>query len=297
MIRIDAVNRAFCIYYWAKKTLNDSVGASHWSAMRDALNDCATSGWGMGVDDLQEALHHVDSNGGRWTDSSTKTYFGGRGKSYSRALISDMPVSCANFLSAVDDKLPQLQTALQEYQQQCQALEHLRLTEENETDWERIKTSIDTIKTTAERVKPLMWLVPAAVQANVPRLAVGSPAARIEAFSAAGTTRLNQTISFLDTVGNIHDALTVYVDATQAFRGDHRMGLAFAALSYAMTFVPVLGTFYGTIIQKIPGLVTSWTEFMEQYHRERLHPERYLARRASTPPAWRCEICGSSGGY
>lgn len=297
MTRIDAANRAFCIYYWAKRTLVDSVTDSHWGAMNTALNECATVGWGTGVDDLQEALDHIDSNGGRWTDGSTQTYFGGRGKSYARGLISDMPVSCSNFLTAVDDKLPRLRTTLDEYQTRCQVLERLRLSEESSTDWEQIKTAIDAIKTSAEAAKPLMWLVPAAVQASVPRLSVGAPAARIEAFSSAGANRLSQTISFLDTVGNIHDALTVYVDATRAFGGDRRMGLAFASLSYAMTFVPVLGTFYGTIIQKIPGLVTSWTEFMEEYHRTRLHPEHYLGRRSSTPPAWRCEICSSSGGY
>ncbi|MGD9561563.1 MAG: hypothetical protein AB7F88_04670 [Pyrinomonadaceae bacterium] len=297
LIRIDAANRAFCIYYWAKKTLIDSAGDSHWNAMYSALNDCATSGSGVGADDLQEALDHIDSNGGRWSDDETTSYFGGNGKSYKRPLIQDMPVACANFLSAVDDKLPALQTALREYQEKCQALERLRLTPESTTNWEQIKTAIDAVKNSAQAAKPLMWLVPAAVQANVPRLTTGPAAARIEAFSQAGTARISQAISFLDTIGNIHDGLTVYVDATTAFRGDRRAGLAFAALSYALTFVPILGTFYGTIVQKIPGLVTSWTEFMADYHRTRLHPELYLSRRASAPAAWRCEICNSSGGY
>ena len=193
--------------------------------------------------------------------------------------------------------MPRLQTTLTNYQTQCAALERLRLTEESSTNWEQIKTAIDAVKSGAEAVKPLMWLVPAAVQASVPRLSTGAPAARIEAYSSAGTSRLNQTIGFLDAIGNIHDALTVYVDATRAFGGDRRAGLAFASLSYAMTFVPVLGTFYGTIIQKIPGLVSSWTDFMEEYHRTRLHPEHYLGRRPSAPAAWRCEICSSSGGY
>ncbi len=79
--------------------------------------------------------------------------------------------------------------------------------------------------------------------------------------------------------------------------GDRRAGLAFAALSYAMTFVPVLGTFYGTIIQKIPGLIINWRAFMRDYTRRFDDPEGWLRERANRPRAWQCEICGSAGGY
>ena len=294
--RIDMANRAFCIYYHAKQALNDSATENHWTDMYNSLNDCATEGWGMGVDDLQEALDHIDQNNGRWTADNTENYYGGSGKSYNQGIISDAPQSCVNFLDAVDDKLPQMQEAMQVYQTKCQALQRLQLTQESSTDWEEIKNHIDTVKTSAERVKPLLWLVPAALEANIPRFSAGTTAAqRIDAFASGTTTRVNQAIKFLDVVGNIHDSLTVYVDATAAMGGDRRAGVAFASLSYAMTFLPILGGFYGTIIQKIPGLITNWREFMTNYHRRTLHPELHV--RARREPAWRCEICNSSGGY
>lgn len=298
-IRIDAANRAFCIWYHAQQTLAESAGQPHWTQMYRSLTDCAEQGWGLGVSDLREALHHIDRNNGRWTDDNTKTYFGGEGKSYRRSLINDMPEACANFLAAVDDKLPEVRTTLQEYQSRCQALQQFRPgPAQSSSDWERIKSNIDAIKTSAERAKPLLWLVPAAVTATVPLTTSGlSARARVEAFADGATSQVSRAISFLDVVGNIHDSMTVYVQATQALGGDRRAGMAFAALSYAMTFVPVLGTFYGTIVQKIPGLITSWREFIRDYTRRFDDPVGWIQERASRPPAWQCEICGSSGGY
>lgn len=299
-LRIDAANRAFCIWYYAQQTLSESVTESHWTQMYRSLNDCATEGSGVfGANDLQEALNHLAENNDQWTDDSTTSYFGGPGKSYNHGYVRDMPEGCANFLSAVDEKLPQMRSTLQEYQTRCQALQRLRPSPRQSTsDWEQIKSNLDAVKTTAERAKPLLWLAPAAIRASVPRTSSGMSAARrVEAFADAATPHVERSIKFLDAVGNIHDAMTVYVQATQALGGDRRAGLAFAALSYAMTFVPVLGGFYGTIIQKIPGLITNWRAFIRDYTRRFDDPEGWLRERANRQPAWRCEICRSSGGY
>src|SRR5262249_8787905 len=136
------------------------------------------------------------------------------------------------------------------------------------SDWETIKSNIDGIKRSAERIKPLLWLLPAAVKTWLPQTPVAMDAAmRIEAFADAAAPRFDQAITFVGVVGKIHDAMTVYVEATKALGGDQRTALAFSALSYAMTFVPVLGDFYGTIVQKIPGLINNWREFMTDYTR------------------------------
>lgn len=296
--RIDAANRAFCIWYHARKTIAATTDAPHVQQMRQSLEDCATEGWGSGVSDLQEALNHLAENNDRWTDDNTETYFGGNGKAYNHGLISDMPEGCTNFLDAVDEKLPELQRIMQDYQARCQALERMRPSPtQRPSDWEQIKTNLDAIKTTADRAKPLLWLGPAVVHAAVPSTSARSAARRIEAFADGATPRVEGALKFLDVVGNIHDALTVYVDASRAMGGDRRAGVAFAALTYAMTFVPVLGGFYGAIVQKIPGLITNWRTFMTSYTRRFDDPEAWLRARANRQPAWRCPICNSSGGY
>jgi hypothetical protein len=297
-VKIDAANRAFCIYYHAKQSLTESAGEAHWSEMNRTLRDCARRGWGRGVNDLQEALHHIDVNGGSWTDNNTRNYYGGRGKSYSRGLIQGMAEGPASFLRAVDDKLPDLQNALTQYQEKCGELAGMRLTENSQSEWEVFKSKIEAVKTSAERAKPLMWLVPAAVTANLPATTSGYAAARrIEEFASSGGRRLNQSIKFLGVVTSINDGLTVYADATRAMGGDRRAGVAFAALNFALTFVPVLGSFYGGIVSRIPGLISNWTDFMQEYHASRLNPEAHLRRQAARPRPWQCDICGSTGGY
>ncbi|MCB1024208.1 MAG: hypothetical protein KDB79_07455, partial [Acidobacteria bacterium] len=88
--------------------------------------------------------------------------------------------------------------------------------------------------------------------------------------------------------------LTMYVQATQAFQGDKRMGVAFAGLSLALNYVPVLGGFYGEIIKQIPGLVNHWRGFMADYTERNLNPTVYLTMKERQTPPWRCTICGSN---
>ncbi len=296
-IRIDATNRAFCIWYHAQQTLTESVTEQHWGEMYQSIRECANEGWGLGVSDLREALWHYAQNGGTWSDGNTITYFGGGSKSYNRMLISDMPEGPGNFLKAVDDKIPALKEVMQTYQQKCSALATLRGSQDP-SDWDRMKDHLSTIKTTAERAKPLLWLVPAAMTARLPNTSAGWTAARrVEELADGATTWVNRSIKILDVVGKIADGLTVYTEATRAMGGDRRAGLAFAALHYSMNFVPVLGSFYGTMISKIPGLINNWREFIADYTRRFDDPEAWLRERASRPQAWRCEICGSSGGH
>ncbi len=296
--RIDAANRAFCIWYHGQKTLSENVTSKSWSLMFKSMNDCGRTGWGFGVSDLEEAFDHLIKNNGKWTDNNTANYYGGKGKSYKWGLISDVPEGCANFLTAVDNQLPKLKKAITEYQKSCQALQTIKLTK-SPSDWEKVKTHVDNIKTSIDYgVKPLTWIMPATITAHLPINSNTLPRMNnIEDLADGIYSRAGKAVTFLDTVGKIHDCMTIYVDATKAFDGDRRVGVAFAALSYALTFVPVLGGFYGAIVQKIPGLVIDWKDFMDDYHRTRLHPERYLKAQPSRKPAWRCDICGSSGGY
>ena len=296
--RIDAANRAFCIWHYARRTLRDSPTQPHRDKMYRTLTECAKEGWGKGVSDLQETLDHMDRNNGHWSDANTKQYFGGNGRSYQRALI-ELPEGCANFLAAVDKKLPEMRKVMEEYQSCCQALQALKPSPAQSTsDWERIKSNIDAIKTAAERAQSLLWLGPAVVNATVPRTPSGLRAAqRIEAFADTASPHVEKAVGYVEVVGSIHDAMTVYADATQALNGDRRAGLAFAALSFAMTYVPVLGGFYGTIVQKIPGLINNWREFIGDYTQRFDDPQGWLRERAGAGPAWRCAICTSSGGY
>ncbi len=292
----DVANRAFCIWYHGQQTLYENIGSPHWTEMYKSMRDCGKTGWGMGVQDLDDAFKHIESNNGAFIDLDAKNYYGGSGKAYNNGIIKTV-TSCANFLSAVDDKLPKLQIAMKEYQSKCQALNTLKLSKQ-ESSWAQVKTNIDLVKKSADRVKSLLWLMPGTIETFVPaKYSTNINIRNIEDLADSASSRINKSVKFLDVLGNVHDSLTVYVEATEAFDGDERMGLCFAALSYSMTFLPVLGGFYGAMIQKIPGLVKNWKSFMADYTYRIDHPEAYLKALERKKPAWRCDICMSSGGY
>lgn len=294
--RVDAANRAFCIWFHAQKSLYDSIAEPHYDKMWKTMYECSKSGWGLGVSDLRESLWHYASTGGQWTDGNTTTYSGKDGKCYKRRVVN-MPEGPANFMRAVDEKLPTLKTTLQKYQESCKAL--ARIKPDTTSDLEKMGKHLGDIKTYAGRAESMMWMMPAVVQAKVPNTSGGwSAVRRAEEFADGATTWATRSVKILDVVGKITDGVKVYTDATAAMGGDRRAGLAFAGIHYAMNFVPVLGTFYGTIISKVPGLIVAWTEFMTNYHTRLDRASRGLDYgRPTKPPAWKCPLCKSTGGY
>ena len=295
-LRVDAANRAFCIWYHGQKSLDDAIGEPHWDKMWKTMHECSKSGWGLGVSELRESFWHYASTGGQWTDDNTTTYNGKDGKAYKRR-VTNMPEGPANFLKAVDERLPTLKTTLQKYQESCKAMS--RIAPDTTSDLEKMGKHLGDIKTYAERAEKMMWMLPGAVQAKVPNTEAGWDAVRrVEEFADNATTWATRSVKILDVVGKITDGVKVYADASAALGGDRRAGLAFAGIHYAMNFVPVLGTFYGTFISKVPGLITAWTEFVSNYHNRLDRASRGLDySRPQKPPAWKCKYCKSTGGY
>jgi len=296
---LHATNKAFCIWYHARKTTN----AANSFEMSKTLEDCGYTGWGRGVDDLDEAFKHLIKNNGKWTDNTSGSFmYNGHCGDYMatgngiNVPHDAIPPSCRNFLTAVDDMTPKLQKVMQEYQRLLSAIQTIKLKPDSpKSDWERLKDNMETIKKSAEEVSRYLWLAPPTLQTFLPyttprRVMIN----RLSDVTDKLTMRTNQTVKFLDVVGNLHDSLTLYVQATQAFNSDKRIGLAFAGLSYALTYIPVLGSFYGEIVKRIPGLVVNWKNFVTEYTRKFNDPEAYFhAKEIKEISKWRCEICGS----
>lgn len=295
---LKVTNKAFCIWYHARQTTRKASDRK----MTKSLVDCGTTGCGFGVDDLEEAFAHLIKNNGKWTDNtSTSFMYNGKSGDYTgsgRGLHiphDSMPPSCSRFLGAVDKVLPKLQTAMRSYQTQCAALQSIRLKPTSpKSDWEKLNENLGKMKKAAEKVSKYAWLAPPVLTFKLPSNTAGWKTIRsVEEATEKLSRRMDQSVKFLDAVGKINDSLTIYVQATQAFDGDRRMGVAFAGLSLALTYVPVLGGFYGEIVKRIPGLVTAWKSFIADYTFSRLNPEAYLRMKAMQPPKWRCSICGS----
>jgi len=239
---IELANRAFEIYYQANRRISDCTSADHRARMLASLRDAARSGWGTGVDDLAEAFEHLEQNGGRWTDNGTQNYYGGSQKVFQGALTTG-PVSCVNFLNAVDSKMSELKDILERYRGQVQRLSDAQ----GRDDWRTVGTVLSEIKDWGERAKPFLWWAP-----SVQR-------------------RLGTAVTFADALSNIHTGLTTYRSAVGA-GFDNRAAAALVALRTAVGWVPVLGSFYGAAIDMIPGLLI-WFRGLVDDHLRRIDAE------------------------
>jgi len=231
---IALANRAFEIYYQAHHRISACAEANHRTSMTNSLHEAARTGWGLGVDDLEEAFQHLDLNGGRWTDSATKSYFGSPQKVFQGALTTG-PVSCVNFLDAVDSRMTELMGILEHYQTQIQSLDQAQ----QDDNWETVGTVLTQIKDWGERAAPFLWWAP-----NVQQ-------------------KVGTAVTFTGALSNIHDGLTTYANSIGA-GFDTRTAAAIGALRTAVGWVPVLGGFYGAAIDMIPGLATWFRNLVDE---------------------------------
>ena len=223
---IALANRAFEVYYTARRNINACTDSSHKNAMLQKLEEAGRSGWGIGVNDLEESFEHLERNQGIWTDGSTSNYFGGPNKIFPNALVTG-PQGPVNFLKAVDANVEELRRILDRFNQQTQQLAQAQQND----NWTRIGDITGEIQTWGERAKPFLWWAPNAEQ------------------------RLGQVVSFAGALSNMHTALTTYTNSRSA-GFDSRTSAAIAALRTAVGWVPVLGEFYGRAVDLIPGLAT-----------------------------------------
>src|SRR5262245_19603798 len=71
--KVDMANFAFLKYYEARTNINSCSDVLHAKAMRGELEDAATSGWGLGVQDLDDAFEHLATNSGKWRTATPIT--------------------------------------------------------------------------------------------------------------------------------------------------------------------------------------------------------------------------------
>lgn len=236
---IAFVNRAFEIYYQALQKIGECPDPDQSRQMLESLHDAARTGWGWGVSDLEEAFEHLHSNGGRWTDEDTKNYYGGRDKVFQRGIVT-APVSIVNFMNAVDDRVSELRSVMENYQRQTRDLARAQEAD----DWERVGTILGEVKSWGERAKPLVWFAP-----------------RVE-------RGVSGAVSLAGALGRIHTGLTTYTRAREA-GFDSGTATALTALRTAVGWVPVLGDFYGKAVEMIPGL-TIWFRNLIRDHTARI---------------------------
>lgn len=243
LTRIDFANHVFQFWHDARRSIAACRDSAHQTAMTAELEDAGRTGSGLFIDDLEEAFEHLHANSGRWTDDTTSSsYSGGPDQVFRRGgHIPNLPRPLVNFADAVDDKFQEFCDGAPNFGRQSQIiLQQLRSSSPN---WEQVGNALSQIDDWGTRVKPLLWAQP-----NVSR-AVGS------------------ATTYAGALSNIHTGLTAYVTARRAGFPEGPAA-AFSVLRTAVGYVPILGSYYGAMVDLLPALRTWYTNLIAQRVRD-----------------------------
>ncbi len=236
---LDFMNFAFYVQETADAAIWDTQDEKRRDRMRDEFRECMREGWGVGADDMYEALKHLKRNGNRWRDEDTAKYWHRSGKPqlYEGAHGFVCADACVTFVQAVEDRLG----ALEEI-----ARGHLRYTKEirkaaERDDWKSIGKAVDRVKSLAFDAEPYLW----------------SPT-RTERYLARVKT-------YSDWISRFHTGATRAVQLrTLGLSNAESIGLAAGAT--ILDFVPILGNLYGAAVDWAIGFMPRWKQFMDDYH-------------------------------
>ena len=243
------VNRAFQIFFDARRLIRQCPDAQVRAEMTRDLESAARKGAGIGgPDDLEEAFEHLVANHGRWTDAATENYYGDTNSVYPSRLVSG-PKSIVNFLDGVDDRMEELREGAENYLEQRGAIQQAR----RDRRWEVIGDALEEINDWGGRIKPFLWFAPSV------------------------ESRVEGTLSITGVLSSIHQGLTDYVNFTG--RGmTYDQALASIAFKRAIGMVPILGDFYVRAFEMIPNVRDWFVGQLRNYEdriEQQVNRERY----------------------
>lgn len=251
---VRAMNTAFRIFHDARRLVS---GVSDWDSKRpmiQELEDAARTGWGMGVDDLEEAFGHLVANDGKWRDDAgtglAATKLGGAGREVGVTIV--VPDSIAAFLGALESKKETLQDQLQKVKDGASLavrsvetrVADQALPRVNTNAWKRMGQGLKQVNRAHEGVKALLWL------------------AALDEHSAAQLTSA-RIGSILSAIGKVRSAVQNLDNAYAAGYGAGESA-AFAAIHEGLGAVPVLGSYYQSAFGLLPGVTVGMTNIVQK---------------------------------
>lgn len=238
-------NQAFRIFFLARRNQVLRGGTEYSEQIRQALEDCATTGWGTGIHDLQDAFRHLTETGGFWTDDASTAYYGGP-KQVSNKSVVTAPVSIVNFMNAVDQNgAVILERSLQDFLRLIQKLADVvrGIPRESKAvrDYEKSVELIRKFKSDLELAKPWLWTV-------------------------QGTdVRVGVVFSITDVLAKLQSAVGNY-SLYSMFGLNQSESAIIASVIEAIGCIPVLGGFYQKAAEMIPGIADSFATAVTSYH-------------------------------
>ena len=255
---LEAMNNAFRIFYNARKLISCVSDTKAKMAMTADLDDVGETGWGAGVNDLEEAFQHVATNGGKWKDTNVSTVgwacqdkIGGFHKNALIAYVR-IPISLENFLEALNAKAATLNTELTTLRQHSSTVVDKVMTGIGDQalptvgtpEWAALGDGLKLVDRAQTVIKPLLWLA-----------AVNDDPAIEFTDKWLGRT--------LGAIGKVRGAVVNFDSATQAGLGAGQ-SVAFSAIAEGLSYIPVLGAYYQEAFQLIPGVMVGMTNIVQR---------------------------------
>lgn len=244
---LSLLNKAFDVFYQARRGIAACPDSDMAYEMTKELEDAATEGCGFGgPDDLKEAFQHVEKNQHRWTDNTTRIYFGGTDKLFSETLVVEAPKAAVLFLNAMEDKLTKLRDITSDLEKQNRVLQQAAQGSTEQWNWEQMGKALKEIEKKGGKAKKYLWWAPSSV-----------------------TGPLGQGVSFVSALRKIHDGATYAADLYAVYchkgSGEVISEVTLDVAVYALGYVPILGSFYGEALRMIPAFRT-WFKGQIQRH-------------------------------
>ncbi len=248
--RIDFANQIFHFWWLARQGIAACTDLTEREAMTRELEDAGRTGWGVGIDDLEEAFNHLHAAGGIWTNETQVGHYAGGTNKFCTVDVRNMPIPFVAFANAVDSKMTIVRNALSHYHNAASLIDTQLHT--GHPDWNQIYHALCEIKDFAVGVGPFLWARP-----RPPGGAYAPPHLASER---------SATVSFAGALTRIVSGVMSYRTARDShFPAGQAAAIGF--LRTAVAFVPVMGGYYGAMVELIPTLRTAFTNMTDEYIR------------------------------
>jgi hypothetical protein len=242
-------NKAFELYYRARRGAEAVRDAAQRDAMVSALEACAGDRSGTGVSDLRGAFEHLEADGDdhcEWWDGEIAEYDGASTNVpthrtiWPRSVVG--PRSAVAFVQALDSSMQTLAASAQRHDDLVGEL--IERIEAPDRDWTSIGMTLGRIVAIARETSPYLWLAP-----EIGRLG-----------SLSGT--------FVRACAKL-DGYARKIVVAGAVGASIEGGPERAALESTLGYVQVLGCFYAAALDMTPGL-RMWCQHRVQRRRDQL---------------------------
>ncbi len=255
---LGVMNNAFRIFHDARQLISGVSDAAVKRAMTADLVDVGRTGWGWGVNDLEEAFAHIAANNGKWKDNNTSTMgwfssdkIGGVSRHAEVGYVR-IPISLENFLDALNAKASTLNTNLTALRQHGAAVVTKVATSVGDqvlptvgtTEWTTFGNGIKQVNRAHDGIKSMLWLA----------------AVHEESTMHTSSENLGKV---LGAIGKVRGAVENFDKASKAGFGTVE-GVAFSAIAEGLGAIPVLGAYYQEAFQLIPGITAGMTNIVQR---------------------------------